>query len=489
MHRRSNIDTRKKSDINGGVRANGRVKRVVHFNRIVEKLQNSSQFRNVFMISTALELIVRKHVLGQGDAAIGRWCSVRLPMIGPTYIKIGQYVASRSDIFGKEFSSQLKNLNDSVPGKKCRREIRKQCAHTETRSSTIYIEPEPIATASIGQVHKGKLKLSSGKVYDVVTKICRPNIGSMIESDVRFIGRCVDVAEGIACNLGQSGAQSGRRGGPRMESLRASFEEIRRKIQSMDSYLRDEINFAREVRNMQVFRSKYRHQMDEIRLPCVFAEHCTDTTIVMEYVPTTNILAYSRTLPPVSRKQLATDLMAVFTNHMLYGGLMHGDPHQGNMGIDDAGKLVLFDFGNIVRISTKTRHMLKNSMLMICMNHDDIAIENLAQVGVHVRDRQFIQLFRNYMRTMDIREIMDVCKNQENKADIPIKLDDNMMQILRSYSILEGTCKSIYPKFNYDQFVQENVHTFVADSDFFAYKARYDTRSLMLRSMDVIRVD
>lgn len=461
-------------------RVHGRVKRVVHFNRIVERLQNSSEYRNVFMISTTLELIVRKHVLGQGDAVIGKWCSARLPMIGPTYIKIGQYMASRSDIFGKEFSAQLKSLNDSVPGQKCRREIRKQCAHSETRSSTISIDADPIATASIGQVHKGRLRLRSGSVHDVVTKICRPNIGAMIESDIRFISRCVDIVEGVAYRLGGVGEARGT------ETVRASFGEIRSKIQSMDAYLHNEIDFAREVRNMETFRSKYRHQLDEIRFPRVFAEHCTDSTIVMEYVPTTNILAYSRALSPASRKQLATDLMAVFTNHMLYGGLMHGDPHQGNMGIDEAGRLVLFDFGNIVRLSTQTRHMLKNAMLMICMNHDDIAIENLAQVGVHVRDRQFIQLFRNYMRTMDIREIMDVCRKQENKADIPIKLDDNMLQILRSYSILEGTCKSIYPKFNYDQFVQENVHTFVADSDFFAYKAKYDTRSLILRSMDLI---
>jgi predicted unusual protein kinase regulating ubiquinone biosynthesis (AarF/ABC1/UbiB family) len=101
----------------------------------------------MFMVSSAVELLFRKQVLNQHDAEIGEWCSVRLPNIGPTYIKIGQYMASRSDIFGKEFSAQLKTLNNAVPGQKCTCVIKKQCHHSERQASLIEINTSPIATA------------------------------------------------------------------------------------------------------------------------------------------------------------------------------------------------------------------------------------------------------------------------------------------------------------------------------------------------------
>jgi ubiquinone biosynthesis protein len=146
--------------------------------------------RHARTLTTVTGFVLRASVLKWDKAALGEWLSDELPTLGPTFVKIGQFISSRQDIFGEDFSRGFVRLRDAVPPI-CPTELHQLFSDAlDIEGSFRSLDMVPIASASIGQVHLGVLK--DGRA--VVVKVKRPDIERLIKDDIAFIATLASAA-------------------------------------------------------------------------------------------------------------------------------------------------------------------------------------------------------------------------------------------------------------------------------------------------------
>ena len=335
----------------------------------------------------------------------GRWLRNQLQKSGPVYVKFGQFISNREDIFGG-LSEELGSLRDRVPPEPFE-EIQGVVSNIQGLE---HIDKEPIASASISQVHRARVK---GK--DVVLKIKRPGVSEKFYKDLGIIEGFIRLVDK---NL--------------IDSVFSDFRESFKK----------EIDFESEISNMQTFNSMY---IDStlVRIPKVYPEMSTNDVIVMEHVPSSDIL-----------KSLSVDtanqVMNMFLQQILFEGEVHGDLHAGNLGIS-RGKIVLYDFGNIIRIPESYQNGMRELFGAIQTKDEDAILQNMKNMGMTINDeaetRVFIRGYLNYLDTVDVTAFS--AANFTSK--IPVQFDKITFQIIRTTGLVEGTCKKIDPKFSYQR--------------------------------------
>ena len=408
--------------------------------------------RHVLTVGTAIDFTFRATVLRQRKPELGRWLAGRLPVLGPTYVKLGQFISSRQDIFGKEFAAAMECLRDDAPPIHAD-ELREVLASRLKRGAFASIDEDPIASASIGQVHRAVLK--DGR--QVVVKVKRPGIEAMISDDMRFMR---SILQGIAVVQG-NGADA------------ASFDQAQQALRDMEAYLMQEVDFAKEARNVARFASIYAANADVV-VPSVHASLSNDAVVVMDYVESRS-LASCRATPG-----LANRVMDVFVSQMVYKGVVHGDPHPGNIGLDRRGRLVIYDFGNVIEFSDLERQQMKEMIYQLLLGNNKAVIATMRKLGVEVLDERglvaYIDMYRDYMRTIDITGIQNIHGPQ---AALPLRLTDKFVRLIRVYGMLEGTCKAIDSSFNYFDLLDNYIDELFFDEEFLRYKVVEDVQTLM----------
>ena len=192
---------------------------------------------------------------------IGKWIKGKIVTLGPTFIKIGQLISTRKDIFGKEFTDELRDLQDNVnpfPMSDLMIEL------GDLKDNFKYIDPQPLASASIGQIHKATL--NDGK--EVVIKARRPNISKTIKDDfelILFLLKC-----------GESVIKSRR------------IQEINILFREYYNILLDEVDFVKETQYMKTF-SKMFASTKWIKIPEVYEKYSNSNIITMEYASSIKI--------------------------------------------------------------------------------------------------------------------------------------------------------------------------------------------------------
>lgn len=329
----------------------------------------------------------------------------RLEAAGPTYIKIGQFVSNRPDVFGKALSSELATLQDSVT----------PTPSQKTPPPGVTCDPVPFASASIAQVHLGTYK---GK--QVAVKIKRPEVDRRLRQDL-------------------SGFKLLMRDDPKFMT---DFE---------DSLIK-ELDFKQEVRNAQEFARMYDFDRT-VRIPEVYPEVCTEDIIVMDYVEST---------PGVPR---AERLINMFLEQLLFEDVIHGDMHSGNIGLDKDGALILYDFGNVIRTTREYRDATREFVWHLQSRDIPKIIQTMRKMGMYVSNEKatkaFIQKLLRYIDSMDIAEFRFTA--DEIQERVPVILDPVTSAIVRSFSLLEGYCKSVDPGFSYERIISSNLETLFAD--------------------------
>lgn len=463
-----------------------------HHNQTADK--RTSRQRHVRTLLTLSEFVIRRSLMRQSDTVIGEWCMARLPSIGPTFVKIGQYIASRSDIFGKELCDAMKGLRDSVPADVIDGQLTEYCQFlTTTHNVSIDVCETPIASASIGQVHIGVITFPSsgsiGRAERVVLKIKRPDIDSTVSHDTEFIAGALQAAEAVA-TFGPM--RLDRRQRLKMSS---NFSDLHDGLEEFNRLLSAELDYGLEAQNGEDFAIMYRNN-NAVRIPRVYTTYCTKNVIAMEHVATTSVLDTAMALSPnpmsSARRAMANDIMLIFIEQVVRAGLLHGDPHLGNMGVDSHGRLVLFDFGNVLRLSPAERQNVKEVLFMLIARNDDGVVAALQRLGATVLDREelikYIRLYREYLSTVDSSSLREVLQTQQPTSAVPIRMTDKLMRLFRSYTILEGTCKSIYPDFSYDDIFQMYSDTMIygQDTDFVMHRINVDTQILLRHAYEFL---
>ena len=362
---------------------------------------------------------------------LGPWLRKSLDGSGPTYIKIGQFISNRPDVFGRELSDELASLRDNVTP------FDFALVKDLVPSQISDVDPKPLASASISQVHRAKF----GK-RDVVIKFKRPGIEAAIREDLYTIKQGVSLL-----------------------SLLPDTKFMTPWLNEFESGLLKEIDFKTEIKNISEFRDMYRDRRD-VLIPRPYSKLSTNDIIVMDYVPSDPVK------PPASR------LINMFLEQLLYEGIVHGDLHTGNIGqVNDA--LVLYDFGNVIRITPQYKSAVRDFVYGVQTSNVEQVIDNMVGMGMIVRDREvtaiFVKQYFDYLKTLDLTSFTVNSPEIRAKAQkVPVELDTTTLTILRSYSLLEGFCKVLDPTFSYADIISKNIEMLFLDLEYISYRILKD---------------
>lgn len=296
---------------------------------------------------------------GQALAATSRTARIRLAMeeLGPTFIKLGQIMSTRADLVGPELATELERLQANVPADPPETvlEILEQELGRPARDVFAEFDETPVASASIGQVHRARLQ--SGE--EVAVKIQHQGIAQRVRVDL-------DILSGLAQLAEKS---------PEWEPYRpcAAVLEFHRA-------LRRELDFDRELRHIDEFR---RCLADNpwVTIPRPYPHYSTDRVLVMEWLgghPLSDPDAPAKA--GVDPAAVARHGAELYLEMIFQHGFFHADPHPGNLVLMPGDRLGLLDFGMVGRIDEGLREDIED--LLACIVEQDAA--QLAAVVMRV---------------------------------------------------------------------------------------------------------
>ncbi len=268
-----------------------------------------------------------------------------LERLGPIFVKFGQVLSTRRDLMPPDVADELALLQDRVPPFPSARAIELvQAAFGRPLSEVFeHFEPEPVASASIAQVHFARLK--GGR--EVAVKVLRPNMLPVIEDDLALLHRMARWIERLSAD--------GRRLKPR---------EV---VAEFDMYLHDELDLVREAANAAQLRRNMQN-LQLVMVPEMVWDLCTPTVLVMERMYGVPISQTPRLREAgVDIKKLARDGVTIFFTQVFRDGFFHADMHPGNIQVSIApgtfGRYIALDFGIIGTLTEFDKEYLAQNFI------------------------------------------------------------------------------------------------------------------------------
>jgi len=265
----------------------------------------------------------------------GERLATALEKLGPAYIKLGQFLATRPDVFGVETTTDLSRLKDKIPPfsmKAAQKALVEEFGEAE--ASRLFPElSEPIAAASLAQVHR--LQTDDGAM---AVKILRPGVENMIGRELRAMKRAARTVERVNVES------------RRLEPV--AFTNTVAVSMEKELDLRLEAGGADEMRELS-FKAGYFH------IPQVDWERSGKRVLTTEWVEGKSLTdPEAANTPGIDRPALANSITRGFLDHAIHHGVFHADMHEGNMIVTPDGRLALVDFGIIGRIGLTERRFL-----------------------------------------------------------------------------------------------------------------------------------
>ncbi len=364
--------------------------------------------------------------------------------MGATFIKLGQFLSVRKDIISEELAEELVSLQDRVPPF----EFESLCQTIERELGAppdkLFKEFEaiPIASASIGQVHRARLQ--DGRA--VVVKVQRPDLSDIFYRDLGYMRLIARIGPIIRPSQDWSGwlALSDEFG-------RTLFEEI---------------DYIKEGRNADRIRQILKDQKT-LRVPRVFWKLTGRKVLTLEYLPGVKIdnkeEIARQGIDPVA---IGNNLVAAYMEQVLMHGFFHADPHAGNLAVGPDGRIVIYDFGMIGEISQSQREAILGCIAAVINVHPDELIKNLATLGIVKEGAKqesmvrAVQPFIEYYKGKQIKELdfTDLEHDIDQIAmDRSLKLPPSLAYLLRTGSSLEGIARSLHPNFSFVEAAKPSV--------------------------------
>ena len=303
-----------------------------------------------------------------------------LAELGPTFIKLGQILSARPDILPQDFIAELTHLQDHaapIPVELVF-DLIEQGLGKPAHQLFASIDPEPLASASIAQVHRARL--TTGE--DVVVKVQRPGIEEQIRSDTDLLFYLARFLEGVIEETG-------------IYTPTGIVTEFRQAMLL-------ELDFLNEARNIETFAKNHLGR-EYVVVPKLYRDLSARTVITLEELKGTKLKTVLETqgLPGIDRKVLAQHILDASFHQLFTDGLFHGDPHPGNVIVLEGNKLGLLDFGLVGRLSKGMQESIILLVLAISLKDPDTVARLLYKVGVP-DERINLHQFR-----VDIHQILD----------------------------------------------------------------------------------
>jgi ubiquinone biosynthesis protein len=278
--------------------------------------------------------------------------------LGPTFIKLGQLLSTRPDIVPPAYAKALTRLQNNCepfPFAEVETIIADELGVRLSKAFT-FIDPAPIAAASIAQVHRATLR--DGR--DVAVKVQRPGIREQVMTDLEAIGDMVSFLD--------QHTEFGQRFG-----ISLLFEEFRK------SLLR-ELDFRQEAANLVKIAENLR-EIEEIVIPEPVVGYSTSRVLTMDFISGTKITKLS----PLARieldgERLADALFRAYLKQILQDGFFHADPHPGNVFLVD-GRIALIDLGMVAHVTPGLQDRLLQLLLAVSDNRPEDAATTALHIG------------------------------------------------------------------------------------------------------------
>jgi ubiquinone biosynthesis protein len=301
-----------------------------------------------------------------------------LEAMGPTFIKLGQLLSTRPDIVPPAYSEALARLQEDVepfPAEEAERIVKEELGVRVSRAF-LEFDAQPVAAASLGQVHTARLR--DGR--PVAVKVQRPGIRERIVEDLDAIE---DLAE-----LADRHTEAGRQ-----YEFGRTLVELRRGLLA-------ELDYRREARNLETLRDNLA-EFRRILVPRPVDDYSTGRVLTMEYVRGRKITALSPlALMEVDGRLLADELFRAYLKQILLDGFFHADPHPGNVFLTDDGRLALIDLGMVGTLGQELQQELLRLMLAITDGNAEDAAEIAIEIGEKRAD------FDRAAFTADVKELV-----------------------------------------------------------------------------------
>lgn len=369
------------------------------------------------------------------------WIRETLLHLGPTFIKVGQFFSTRADLFPSEYVEELSKLQDQVPafGYEQVAAIVQQELGKPIEQIYSYFDPTPLAAASLGQVHRAKLK--SGE--EVVVKVQRPGLVQLFTIDLE-IGR--GIAEFFQHHTPWGGA--GR-------DWIGIYEECRRTLW-------EEVDYLNEGRNADTFRRNFR-DMPQIAVPKVYWRYTSPRLLTLEYLPGIKISDYEAlSAAGLDRKALARLGAEAYLRQLLKDGFFHADPHPGNIAVKPDGTLIFYDFGMMGRLRPGIKEKLAGMLAAVVAKDAEQVVALLVELGVLVPTADLAPVRRSVQYLLDhfldkpfsskLDEISVAAISEdlyELAYEQPFRFPATFTFVLRALTTLEGLGKGLDPEFNF----------------------------------------
>ncbi len=378
---------------------------------------------------------------GKADDASTVYERIRLALedLGPTFVKFGQIMSTRTELLPPEMIDQLKKLQDHakpVPFSEVMEVIHETCPNCEQFFSEI--DETPVASASIGQVHRAVLR--DGTV--VAVKIQRPGIQEIIELDIGILQSMAERIETVFPEM-------------RLYNPAGMVDDFAHQIVK-------ELDFTRDARNADRMARNFR-DTPGIRFPKIFWEFSSPRMLVMEFIEGVRIddpeaiMAMGHDPHEIGVRGFHAYLKMIFED-----GYFHGDPHPGNLLVTKEGDIVFLDFGIVGILRPEKRQNFINLLFALSMDDIDLMIRSLEGFGIVIaevdreplRDDLYIMMHDFGGGESDVGQMnfrLVVTELTESMRRYRLKVPMNLMLLLKVFMMVLDIGVRLDPKFNFSK--------------------------------------
>lgn len=367
-----------------------------------------------------------------------------LEAMGPTYVKIGQVLAGRPDLLPESYLKALERLQDRVkpfPYEDVERIVMTELGVRISKAFSKF-EREPIAAASLGQVHFAELR--DGR--PVVVKVQRPDIRGQIAEDFEVLGQ-------IATFLDQHTAMGKR------YRFATVLEEFRVTIQH-------ELNYEYEAQNLVSLGENLR-DFPLILVPQPVRDYCTRSVLTMDYVRGRKVTSLS----PLARLDikgapLVEELFRSYLKQVLVDGLFHADPHPGNVFVTDDARIALLDLGMVGHTSQGMQESLLKVLLAVSEGNGDDAAEVVIRMSEKLEGFDQAEFRRQISHLVALRRDQGLEQMNVGKSllDVSQQARDNGLYVPSELTLLGKTLlqldevgRILDPEFDPNACIRRNV--------------------------------